>query len=255
MAALWDMAGRTCVITGGAGYLGRAMADIYREAGARVVLLDVGFDEPPSDTQTTHILCDLTEAAAVEAAVSAVLDVSATIDVLVHNAAFVGSSAKQGWNAPFEHQTADHYRMALEVNLVAPFLLTQRLLPALRASGRGSVIMVGSIYGHVGPDWGLYEDTPLGNPAGYAASKGGLMQLTRWLATTLAPEVRVNAFSPGGIERGQDKTFQTRYLARTPMGRMASVQDFKGVALFLASDMSAYITGQVIPVDGGWTAW
>lgn len=255
MAALWGMAGRTCVITGGAGHLGRAMADIYREVGARVVLIDIGFDEPPVDAQTTHIQCDLTDEAAVDAAVSEVLALSSSIDVLVHNAAFVGSSAKQGWNAAFEQQTADHYRTALEVNLVAPFLLTQRLLPALRASGHGSVIMVGSIYGHVGPDWALYENTALANPAGYAASKGGLLQLTRWLATTLAPDVRVNAFSPGGIERGQDKAFQTRYLARTPMARMASVDDFKGVALFLASDMSAYITGQVIPVDGGWTTW
>lgn len=254
MADLWDLQGRTCVITGGGGYIGRAMTAIYLRAGAKVIQLDLRFDEA-AEEGVSQVVCDLTDLSALEIALTGVLERSPKIDVLVHNAAFVGTSADQGWSTTFETQSLALFNNALNINLAVPFAITQRLAPALRASGRGSVIMVGSIYGLVGPDWSLYAGTQIGNPAGYAASKGGLMQLTRWLSTTLAPDIRVNAFSPGGVERGQDAAFQQRYVARTPLGRMASPDDFQGVALFLASDMSAYVTGQIINVDGGWTAW
>jgi NAD(P)-dependent dehydrogenase (short-subunit alcohol dehydrogenase family) len=230
------------------------MSAIYLRAGAKVIQLDLRFEEA-AEEGVTQIVCDLTDPAALEIALATILESSPTIDVLVHNAAFVGTSADQGWSTAFETQSLALFKSALDINLTAPFAITQKLAPALRASGRGSVIMVGSIYGLVGPDWSLYDGTPIGNPAGYAASKGGLMQLTRWLSTTLAPDIRVNAFSPGGVERGQDAAFRQRYIARTPLARMASPDDFQGVALFLASDMSAYMTGQVISVDGGWTAW
>jgi len=95
----------------------------------------------------------------------------------------------------------------------------------------------------------------MANPAAYAASKGGLLQLTRWLATTLAPKIRVNAISPGGIARNQPSSFVERYEARTPLGRMATEDDFRGAIAYLASDMSAYVTGQNLRVDGGWGSW
>jgi NAD(P)-dependent dehydrogenase (short-subunit alcohol dehydrogenase family) len=95
----------------------------------------------------------------------------------------------------------------------------------------------------------------MANPAAYAASKGGLIQLTRWMATTLAPNVRVNAISPGGVARGQPQSFVDAYEKRTPLGRMATENDFRGAIAYLASDMSAYVTGQVLAVDGGWGAW
>ena len=95
----------------------------------------------------------------------------------------------------------------------------------------------------------------MANPAGYAASKGGLLQLTRYLATLLAPRVRVNAISPGGVWRDQPEAFHQRYLARTPLGRMATEEDLKGAIAYLASDLSAYVTGHNLVVDGGWTAW
>jgi NAD(P)-dependent dehydrogenase (short-subunit alcohol dehydrogenase family) len=95
----------------------------------------------------------------------------------------------------------------------------------------------------------------MGNAAGYAASKGGILQLTRWLATTLAPSIRVNSLTPGGVERRQPSSFVEAYEQRTPLQRMAQEEDFKGAIAFLASDLSAYVTGQNIVVDGGWTAW
>jgi NAD(P)-dependent dehydrogenase (short-subunit alcohol dehydrogenase family) len=107
----------------------------------------------------------------------------------------------------------------------------------------------------VGPDFQLYEGTPLANPAAYGVSKAGLLQLVRYLATALAPGVRVNAISPGGVERGQPEVFQARYRERTPLGRLASEEDLKGAIAYLASDLSSYVTGHNLVVDGGWTAW
>ena len=92
-------------------------------------------------------------------------------------------------------------------------------------------------------------------PAAYAASKAGLRQLVRLLATTLAPSVRVNSVTSGGVERGQAERFVERYRARTPLGRMAREVDLKGAVAFLAGDLSAYVTGHDLVVDGGWTAW
>ena len=144
----------------------------------------------------------------------------------------------------------------MEVNLAAPFVLTQACAEALATSGHGSVINVGSIYGVAGPNLSLYEDTKMGNPpAAYAASKGGLLQLTRWLAAVLAPRVRVNAITPGGVWRNQPQAFVERYTALTPMGRMATEEDFKGATAYLASDLSAYVTGHNLVVDGGWVIW
>lgn len=255
-----DLTGRTAVVTGGAGPLGRVLADALAVAGARVVIVDL--DEAacastaaglPGDghlARSANLLDPQGLTDVVEA-----LEALGACDILVHNAAFTGTSGVPGYAVPFDEQTDEAFAMALALNLTAPFSLTRRLAPLLRAGGHGSVVNVSSIYGLVGPNLGLYAGTPMGNPAAYAASKGGLAQLTRYLATVLAPEVRVNAFAPGGIERGQDEAFVGRYEGLTPLRRMATEDDFRGVVTWLASDASAYVTGQVIAVDGGWTAW
>ena len=108
------------------------------------------------------------------------------LNILINNAAFVGTSGLEGWGVPFEAQSVETWRRALEVNLTSVFHLCQGFTPALRQSGNGSVINVASIYGAYGPDWQLYAGTTMGNPAAYAASKGGVIQFSRWLATTLS---------------------------------------------------------------------
>jgi len=258
---LLNLQGRVALITGGAGHIGQAMAEALAEQGARIVILD---REPQAAAQALaeahgvevlSLAIDLEQEAEVRAIPERVLEVFGRLDILIHCAAFAGTAGLPGWITPFLEQRVDTWRRALEVNLTAPFLLTQLCVPALRASGHGSIIHISSLYGVVGPDMRLYEDTAMGNPAAYGASKGGLLQLNRWLSTVLAPEVRVNAISPGGLWRGQPEAFVDRYVARTPLGRMGTEEDFKGVAAFLASDASAYITGQNLVVDGGFTAW
>ena len=261
---LMGLSGRVACISGATGHIGRAIADALAEMGAALVVLDLAASACEASAagiagsfgvETMPLACDLEDEGAVRRVPGQVLARFGRIDILVNCAALVGGSDLPGWTTPFAQQLSGAWRRALEVNLTAPFLLTQACAGALAESGHGSVIHVASIYGLVGPDWRLYEGTAMGNPAAYAASKGALLQMTRWLATTLAPRIRVNALTPGGVWRNQPETFQERYRARTPLGRMATEEDFKGAACFLASDLSAYVTGQNIVVDGGWTAW
>jgi NAD(P)-dependent dehydrogenase (short-subunit alcohol dehydrogenase family) len=259
---LMNLQGRVALITGGAGHIGAAIGDGLAELGASIAVLDMGECEVAANrlrdsynVSTLPIQIDLNDEAAVRAAPGEVVGQLGRLDILVNCAGFGRSAKLEGWVTPFEQQSADTWRKALEVNLTASFVLTQACTEALRASGHGSVINVASIYGMVGPDMRLYEGSDRGNPAAYAASKGGLLQITRWLATVLAPDIRVNAITPGGVWRNQPQDFLDRYNYRTPMGRMATEEDLKGAAAYLASDLSAYVTGHNLVVDGGWTAW
>jgi NAD(P)-dependent dehydrogenase (short-subunit alcohol dehydrogenase family) len=260
LAALSQMNDRVCLVTGGAGHLGRAFADTLTELGAHVVLVDrdaaaleaVVGSLPPG--RASSITVDLLDETATAEVVPRALGRHGRLDVLVNNAAFTGASGVAGFAVPLPQQTMQAWNAAMRVNLGAAFQLSLSAREAL-TSARGVIVNVGSIYGAVGPDFSLYEGTQMGNPAAYGASKGGLIQLTRYLATALAPHVRVNALSPGGIARGQPESFREKYEARTPLRRMATEEDLKGALAYFASDLSAYVTGQHLLVDGGWTAW
>jgi len=261
---LMDMTGRVAIITGGAGHIGMAMAEALAELGTELLLLDieeerlrksVEFLSSIYDTRLDYLVVDLEQTETLKTVAQTVQERFGRLDVLINNAAFVGTKNMEGWVTKFEQQSVSTWRRAIEINLTSVFALTQICAEQLRSSGHGSVINISSIYGKLGPDLSLYEGTNMGNPAAYAASKGGISQFTRWLSTVLAPNVRVNTISPGGLERGQPLAFQERYISRTPLRRMATEEDFKGVVAFLASDMSSYVTGQDIMVDGGWGAW
>lgn len=262
VAELFNLTGRIALVTGGAGHIGQAICEALAENGCTLAVIDRGaaassWQRAASrfDVRTHFFEVDLEDEIATRSAVTHVVQKCGGLDILINNAAFVASNDLTGWATAFSKQDVHTWRRAIEVNLTAALVLCQAAAPALAASGHGSIINVASIYGTHGPDWRLYDGTAMGNPAAYAASKGGLIQLSRWLATTLAPHVRVNSISPGGVARGQPQEFIARYEARTPLGRMACEEDLKGIVALLASDASAYITGQDILVDGGWSAW
>jgi NAD(P)-dependent dehydrogenase (short-subunit alcohol dehydrogenase family) len=264
LAELGDLTGRVALVTGAAGHLGRAIVDTLAELGASIVVLDVSKEACEAEARritaahgarAVALPLDLESLDSIRGAPDAITRELGRLDILINNAALVGTSKLEGWTVPFAQQNVDTFRRALDVNLTAAFALTQLCVPLLGVSGHGSIVNVLSIYALVGPDRRLYEGTPTENPAAYAASKGGLLQLTRWLATTLAPTIRVNAITPGGIFRDHKDPFLSRYVERTPLNRMATEEDFKGAFAFLASGLSQYVTGQNLIVDGGWTAW
>jgi NAD(P)-dependent dehydrogenase (short-subunit alcohol dehydrogenase family) len=258
---LSSLSGRRALITGAAGGLGKVFSETLASLGADLILVDLVNTqlkvyaaelEVQWNVNVQAIECNLEAQDQRNQLIAEVRASTNELSILVNNAALVGSSDLTGWAVPFEEQSIDTWRRAIEVNLTAVFDLCQGLTPLLNATQSASIINIASIYGLNAPDWSLYEGTSLGNPAAYGVSKGGLIQLTRWLSTTLAPNVRVNAISPGGIFRNQPAEFVKRYSSRTPLSRMATENDFRGAIAFLATDMSRYVTGQVISVDGGW---
>ncbi len=261
---LMDLRGRRALVTGGAGHIGLAIGETLVELGARVAVADLDAAACDKRAQLLNkrrrgaafgLSFNLANEAATREAVRAATKKMGGLDILVHAAAYYPPDGTAGWDANFAGQSTAQFDASLQINLVAAFTLVHEARAALERSGRGSVIFISSIYGAVGPDFSLYEGTGMNNPAGYAAAKGGLNQTARHLATQLAPRVRVNTLSPGGVWRGQPKAFVDRYKRKTPLGRMAVEEDFKGAIAFLASDLSSYVTGQNLLVDGGWTAW
>jgi NAD(P)-dependent dehydrogenase (short-subunit alcohol dehydrogenase family) len=261
---LMGLKNRVALITGGGGHIGPVLAEALAELGAHIVLVDI--NKNPCDVKakairkkyhvkTFSLIADLADEKKVRLIPQQVMREFKRMDILVNCAAMVGTSQVKGWAVPFSEQRSDTWRKALEINLTSIFVLVQSCVSALKKSQHGTIINASSIYGMVGPYMGLYKKTKLGNPAAYGASKGGLLQLTRYLATVLAPEIRVNAITLGGVFRGHPKIFVSRYRERTPLNRMATEEDFKGAVMYLASDLSSYVTGHNLVVDGGWTAW
>lgn len=261
---LGNLNGRKALITGATGELGKIIADTLGELGADLILID----KPGSDFETLKselikrwgvkiesYFCDLEIPDERSNLIFHLVDNNKCLNILINNAAFVGTSDLEGWNVSFGKQTIDTWRRVLEVNLLAAFDLCQGLMPLIKKAEGGNIINIASIHGVYGPDWSLYENTEMNNAAAYAASKGGLIQLTRWLATTVSPDIRVNCISPGGIFRKQNTLFVERYEARTPLKRMAVENDLKGAIAYLSSDLAKYVTGQNLLIDGGWGVW
>lgn len=258
--ARFRLDGRTAFISGAAGHLGRAMTIALAQAGAHVIL------NGRTESKLESFRGELAEAglnasiAAFDimdrASAAAFLGDLKRLDVLVNNA-ITGLPLKD------DISSTEAFRMAYESGVAACYDNVCLAIPALEAAvaqtGNASVINVTSIYGHVSPVFELYGEMPT-SPPQYSATKGGLMQLTRYLACLLAPKgIRVNSLSPGifpwpEIAKGHPN-FITRVSARTPMGRTGHAHELGGPVVFLASDAASYVTGADILVDGGWTAW
>ena len=257
--------GQVAVVTGGAGILGRVFCRALAEAGAQVAVLDLFADAAGAAADeiggtAAGFTCDVADPASVEAAVAAVMARFGRIDVLVNNAATKTADVRAFFE-PFETYSLETWREVMGVNIDGMFLMAQAVGREMLRAGSGRIIQTASIYGLVGPDSRIYDGSdylggPINTPAVYSASKAAVVGLTRWLATHWADKgIRVNCLVPGGVSSGQNGVFDQRYSARVPMGRMALAEEMAAPMLFLASDASSYVTGQVLAVDGGWTAW
>lgn len=256
---LSDLTGRVALVTGGAGRVGRVLCEALAEAGAHVVVN--GRRPGPIEELAAHLAGLGPEALAVPADVSVEADVRRLVDavdarfgrldVLVNN-------VTGNHRAPLEELTAEQWNGALTGALTTMFLCTKVVGPRMVARGGGSIINIGSIYGSVSPDQGIYGDSGYNPSPVYAAGKGGIPNFTRYVATLWgAHGVRCNTLTIGGVESpgNAHPTFRANYERRTPLGRMARDEDLKGPIVFLASDASQYVTGANLMLDGGWTAW
>jgi NAD(P)-dependent dehydrogenase (short-subunit alcohol dehydrogenase family) len=261
-----DLTGKTVVVTGGAGILGQKFCEGFAEAGANIALVDLSADAAKSMAAGLgdHIFgfgCDITDPVSVQQTVKDIVKQTGRIDILMNNAASKSRDVRSFF-APFEDYDPAIWRDVMDVNVNGMFLMTQAVGRQLLAQGTGgSIINIASIYGLVGPDPRIYEGSeylggPINTPAVYSASKAAVVGFTKWLSTYLGSQnIRANCLVPGGVSSGQNGLFQQNYSSRVPMGRMAEAHEIVAPAVFLASDMASYITGQALVVDGGWTAW
>lgn len=266
--AAFSLHGRTAVVTGALGNLGPVWMRALLGAGAAVLGIDLHERRPPDVAELSrqhgarlHLLrADIMERRALDDALRRCVDMLGAPDILVNNAGMDQPPSADLRTYRVEEWPLEQFRAVVDLNLSYTFGVSQVFGGEMVRRGRGSIINIGSLYASVSPDRSLYDhieaDPPFIKPPGYGASKAGLVNLTRYLATHWAPSgVRVNALSPGGVLGGQDPEFKRKFCARVPLGRMAEPSDLEGPLLFLASDASRYVTGIELRVDGGFTAW
>lgn len=268
LAAQFDLSGKTAIVTGATGLLGRNHCRALAEAGATVVATDLDIAAcrgVAEELGNSAIGCaaDVTDPQSLRALLNTALYHTGRVDVLVNNAAIndmFENPAAALEQSRFENYPLEMWRKSLEVNVTGVFLCSQIVGAEMARAGRGSIINLGSTYGVAAPDQSLYLD-PEGRQrfyksAVYPTTKGAVLSFTRFLAAYWGSSgVRVNALSPGGVENRQDDFFVREYASRTPLQRMAAPTDFMGALVFLASDASAYVTGANLLVDGGYTIW
>lgn len=269
----FDLTGKTAVVTGGSGLLGKEFCRTLAEAGANVVVADiaeaaandVAADLADAGYATAGFGLDVTRQDSVNALVDATLKQFGSLDILVNSAAldpkFDAAASKKGI-APgaFENYPLEDFKAAVDVNLTGMFLVTQACVKPMVKVGKGSIINICSTYGLNGPDQRLYLNDDGSRiaykPVYYTTTKAGVVGFTKYLAAYYAgTDLRVNALTPGGVFNNHNDTFNRKYSEKTIMGRMAHKDEMNGALLFLASDASSYMTGNNVIVDGGWTAW
>jgi NAD(P)-dependent dehydrogenase (short-subunit alcohol dehydrogenase family) len=269
-AGLFDLTGKSAIVTGAGGILGRHFSAALAAHGAAVALVDIDGDavdalkgelERKYAAPMIAIRCDLADPDAVEDMIRTAAEALGGVDIVHNNAATKGDSLEAMF-APAETYAPETWRQHMAVNLDGAFHVMKSAGALMLEQDRGgSIISTASVYGLLGADDRIYEGSnymgmQINTPPSYAAAKAGLIGLTRYFAARWGMSgIRVNAIAPGGVESGQNDEFAKRYGARVPMGRMARSDEIVGAAVWLASDAATYVTGQVISVDGGLTAW
>jgi len=256
--------GRTVLVTGGAGFLGRQWTAALLGAGAAVVSADIVVPGGEPGPGLRHEQVDITDAGAVAALAARLADAGVQVDVLVNNAALDAPVTATGLarSERFETFSVDRWHEEFAVGLTGAFLCAQAFGPAMAERGHGAIVNVASDLALVAPDQGLYRvdgvpesEQPV-KPVTYSVIKTGLIGLTRYLSTYWADRgVRVNALCLGGVARDQDPAFVERLSERIPLGRMARPGEYGEAMVFLCSDASSYMTGASLVVDGGRTVW
>ena len=267
----FDLSHRVVLLSGGTGLLGSQFSRALAAAGAAVVAADL---RPPGETgalkrwgdllgeRISYAPLDITDSGSVNELLAWIRETYGKLDVLVNCAAidpkFERDSAKDFEAQKFTSFPIELWEQSMNVNLTGTFLLTQAACRTFETQGHGNIINICSTYGLVGPDQRIYNEgneIVFAKPVSYSVTKAAMLGFTRYLAAYYqGKDIRVNALTPGGVERDHDEEFVSKYSARSTLGRMARPGELDGAIVFLASAASSYMSGANLVVDGGWTA-
>lgn len=260
---LFSLKGRTALVIGGSGLLGGQISYAFAELGAKVIVASrrearcnefVEIMRQHFPSLEAHVLgVDITDPASIRELLAKVCDITGGgLDILVNS----------GWSGrknTFESISDDDWNNDIEVCLNGVFRTIKAAVPLLKER-RGNILTLASMYGHVAPDYRMYNSERFANPPSYGAAKAGVIQLTKYLASFLSPHgIRANCISPGPFPfestQKDNPDFIERLAAKNPLNRIGHPHELKGAAVLLCTDAGAYITGQNLCVDGGWAVW
>ncbi len=266
MDPLFDVSEEIVVVTGAGGNLGHMYVQAFLDRGAKVVGLDIALnskiqDQLQAGENYLFVNTDITSKKSIKQSLETIELKFGTPTVLINNAAIDSPpSAPIEENGPFENYPESSWDKVMNVNLKGVFLCCQVFGSAMAIKKKGSIVNISSIYGVVSPDQSLYQyrrdrGETFFKPVAYSASKSGIINFTKYLAVYWAKDgIRVNTLTIAGVFNNQDEDFLKAYCSRIPVGRMASMKEYTGSVLFMASKASSYMTGSNLVIDGGWTS-
>lgn len=254
----FSLVGKTAVITGGAGVIGKEVSRALSQAGANLLITDVRLEKAgvlcqelkSAGYKAQFAKLDITDLARLKEVIKDLSEEFGSPDIWINTA----YPRTPDWATIVEDISHESWRANVDMQLNSYALISKYVGEMMCARG-GVILNFASIYGLVGPDFGVYDGTGMTMPMAYAAIKGGIVSVSRYLASYFGKyNVRINAICPGGVYDNQDEIFVQNYSKRTPLNRMARPDEIASVALFLSSDAASYVTGATVMVDGGWTA-
>ena len=246
-----ELKDKVIIVSGGSGLIGSAIVSDIKKRGGIAINADIAVVTDLEESMTIN--CNVTSDDSIQKVVDVVYKHFNRIDGLV-NSAYPRTPDRR---SRFEEMKPDSWRTNVDMQMNSCFVFCQKVLIKMKEQGFGSIVNLGSIYGVVGNDFTLYEEYGGTSSPSYSAVKGGIINLTRFMASYFGPNrIRVNCVSPGGIKdvNNQHPSFIKRYEAKVPMRRLGNPDDIAPAVSFLLSDDAKYITGQNLLVDGGWTA-
>ena len=245
---MFDIKNQVGIITGGNGRLGKTFAEALVQCNVKVHLFDIADSCSFASDKIVYHKVDISNEVEVFNIVDKIIQEDKKIDFLINNAALQITNS-------YENMSISDFRKSIDINLNAAYICIKAVTRFMMEIKKGTIINIGSMYGVVSADPNMYGNSGLNSPDAYAASKGGLIHLTKYLAVNLAKyNIRVNAISPAGIFNNQPEEFLQKYLPKVPMGRMMNREELVGPLVFLLSDASSYMTGHNLIVDGGFTS-
>ncbi|AMP91814.1 TPA: SDR family oxidoreductase [Legionella pneumophila] len=263
LSDLFSLRGKTALVIGGAGLLGSEITHAFAEQGANVIIASRSLEKCQNYTNYlaenfkhsifTSLSVDISNPESIDQFMHTVNELFPDgLDILVN----CGWSGRKN---TFESISDEDWNLDIEICLNGVFRTIKRAYPLLKKK-KGNILNIASMYGHVAPDYRLYDSERFANPPSYGAAKAGLIQLTKYLASFLSPhQIRVNAISPGPFPfestQKENPDFIQRLNSKNPLNRIGKPHELKGAAILLCSEAGSYITGQNICVDGGWGVW